>query len=97
MMGQKLPRRVPSLRPGVFRMAASRRSCSFRQEPCPQSKFHALELWLGTEPGTGAQRFYEAAGWSFVQILPDGEALYELLAPRPGLAREPEYPPCAKN
>ena len=38
-------------------------------------------LWLGTEPGTRAQRFYEASGWSFVRILPDGEALYELLAP----------------
>ena len=37
-------------------------------------------LWLGTEPGTRAQRFYEASGWSFVRILPDGEALYELLA-----------------
>ena len=28
-----------------------------------------------------AQRFYEAAGWSFVRMLPDGEALYEMLAP----------------
>jgi GNAT superfamily N-acetyltransferase len=38
-------------------------------------------LWLGTEPGTRAQRFYEARGWSFVRILPDGEALYERMAP----------------
>jgi GNAT superfamily N-acetyltransferase len=38
-------------------------------------------LCLGTEPGTRAQRFYEASGWSLVRILPDGEALYELSAP----------------
>jgi len=38
-------------------------------------------LWLGTQPATRAQRFYEAAGWSFVRMLPDGEALYEMLAP----------------
>jgi len=38
-------------------------------------------LWLGTQPGTRAQRFYEAAGWSFIRMLPDGEALYELSAP----------------
>jgi GNAT superfamily N-acetyltransferase len=41
-------------------------------------------LWLGTEPGTRAQRFYEVAGWSFVCILPNGEARYELLAPGAG-------------
>jgi GNAT superfamily N-acetyltransferase len=41
-------------------------------------------LWLGTEPGTRAQRFYEAAGWSFVCMLPDGEARYDLLAPGAG-------------
>jgi GNAT superfamily N-acetyltransferase len=39
-------------------------------------------LWLGTDPNTRAQRFYEAAGWSFVRVLSDGEALYELFAPR---------------
>jgi GNAT superfamily N-acetyltransferase len=37
-------------------------------------------LWLSTEPGTRAQRFYESAGWEFKQILPNGEALYELRA-----------------
>jgi GNAT superfamily N-acetyltransferase len=35
-------------------------------------------LWLSTDPGTRAQRFYEAAGWSFAGMLPDGEARYEL-------------------
>lgn len=35
-------------------------------------------LWLSTDPGTRAQRFYEAAGWSFAGVLPDGEARYEL-------------------
>jgi ribosomal protein S18 acetylase RimI-like enzyme len=35
-------------------------------------------LWLGTEPGTRAERFYRAAGWRFVRRLENGEALYEL-------------------
>jgi GNAT superfamily N-acetyltransferase len=38
-------------------------------------------LWLGTEPGTRAQKFYESLGWSFVSLLPGGEALYELFPP----------------
>jgi hypothetical protein len=37
-------------------------------------------LWLSTEPGTRAQRFYESAGWQFRQHLPGGEAMYELLS-----------------
>ena len=40
-------------------------------------------LWLSTDPHTRAQRFYESAGWSFVRLLPDGEALYELWADVP--------------
>ncbi|MCE9658387.1 MAG: GNAT family N-acetyltransferase [Burkholderiales bacterium] len=40
-------------------------------------------LWLSTAPHTRAQRFYEAAGWSFLGMLPEGEALYEL---RPSVA-----------
>ena len=35
-------------------------------------------LWLSTGPGTRAQAFYEAAGWQFRRILPDGEYYYEL-------------------
>jgi GNAT superfamily N-acetyltransferase len=35
-------------------------------------------IWLSTDPGTRAQRFYEAAGWSFRRILHDGEHYYEL-------------------
>lgn len=35
-------------------------------------------IWLSTDPGTRAQQFYEAAGWSFRRILPDGEYYYEL-------------------
>jgi GNAT superfamily N-acetyltransferase len=38
-------------------------------------------LWLGTEPGTRAERFYVAAGWSKLCLLPDGEALFERCAP----------------
>jgi len=33
---------------------------------------------LGTDPGTRAARFYEAAGWLFKEIDADGEAVYEL-------------------
>lgn len=38
-------------------------------------------LWLSTEPGTRAQRFYERAGWRFVRTLADGEVMYELMKP----------------
>jgi GNAT superfamily N-acetyltransferase len=38
----------------------------------------APHLWLTTGDGTRAQRFYEAAGWTFVRGLPDGERYYEL-------------------
>lgn len=37
-------------------------------------------IWLSTEPGTRAQRFYEAAGWRFRRNLPNGEHFYELLS-----------------
>jgi GNAT superfamily N-acetyltransferase len=42
----------------------------------------ADRLWLTTEPGTRAQRFYEAAGWRQVGTTPHGELRYELLRPR---------------
>jgi GNAT superfamily N-acetyltransferase len=38
-------------------------------------------LWLSTDPNTRAQQFYERAGWKFVRMLPDGEAMYELRSP----------------
>jgi len=34
-------------------------------------------LWLTTEPGTRAQRFYEAAGWERVGVTDHGELRYE--------------------
>lgn len=34
-------------------------------------------LWLTTEAGTRAQRFYEAAGWRLVGTTDQGEARYE--------------------
>lgn len=42
--------------------------------------FHtgATLIWLSTDPGTRAERFYQRAGWKFIEILPDGEAHYEL-------------------
>ena len=36
------------------------------------------QLWLTTEPGTRAQKFYESAGWRFTGTTPGGEARYEL-------------------
>ena len=35
-------------------------------------------LSLGTDPGTRAQAFYEKAGWQFVELLPNGDAMYTL-------------------
>ena len=35
-------------------------------------------LWLTTEPGTRAQRFYEAAGWRLVGTSDRGDLQYEL-------------------
>ena len=40
-------------------------------------------LWLTTEPGTRAQRFYEAAGWSQVGVTEQGELRFELIDPTP--------------
>lgn len=34
---------------------------------------------LGTDPGTRAARFYEEAGWRFIEFDSEGEAIYELL------------------
>lgn len=35
-------------------------------------------LWLSTEPGTRAQRFYSRAGWTDCGSLPSGEVRFEL-------------------
>jgi GNAT superfamily N-acetyltransferase len=35
-------------------------------------------VWLSTDPGTRAERFYRAAGWRYVGSQPNGEARYEL-------------------
>jgi GNAT superfamily N-acetyltransferase len=37
-------------------------------------------LWLSTDPGTRAQRFYQRAGWSAAGLLPSGEMRFELPA-----------------
>jgi GNAT superfamily N-acetyltransferase len=34
-------------------------------------------LWLTTEPGTRAQRFYEAAGWERIGLTDSGELRFE--------------------
>lgn len=38
-------------------------------------------LWLTTEPGTRAQRFYDAAGWQPTGTTTGGEVRYELQRP----------------
>ncbi|WP_161965575.1 GNAT family N-acetyltransferase [Steroidobacter cummioxidans] len=38
-------------------------------------------LWLTTESGTRASRFYEAAGWRLAGTSADGELRYELRRP----------------
>jgi GNAT superfamily N-acetyltransferase len=38
-------------------------------------------LWLTTEPGTRAQRFYESAGWQLTGSTDRGEFRYERTAP----------------
>ncbi len=35
-------------------------------------------IWLSTEPGTRAERFYAAAGWRSVGAEPNGEVRFEL-------------------
>jgi len=37
------------------------------------------KAWLGTEPGTRAERLYQASGWRYVDTK-RGEAIYELSA-----------------
>lgn len=38
----------------------------------------AAQLWLSTDPGTRAERFYRSAGWRHVGREPTGEARYEM-------------------
>jgi GNAT superfamily N-acetyltransferase len=39
-------------------------------------------LWLTTEPGTRAERFYEAAGWSRTGVTAKGEVQFERTEPQ---------------
>ncbi len=41
-------------------------------------------LFLSTEPGTRADRFYQAAGWQRRGVLPSGEVRFEMYAPGVG-------------
>lgn len=38
----------------------------------------AEQVWLGTDPGTRAERFYVSAGWRHAGSEPNGEARYEM-------------------
>lgn len=38
----------------------------------------AERVWLSTDPGTRAERFYRTAGWRFAGVEPNGEARYEM-------------------
>lgn len=40
-------------------------------------------LWLTTEPGTRAERFYRAAGWTAAGTNASGETVFERLTRRP--------------
>ncbi len=42
----------------------------------------ADRVWLGTDPGTRAARFYEAAGWTPSGPRPNGEHRYEMTRER---------------
>jgi GNAT superfamily N-acetyltransferase len=44
-------------------------------------------VWLGTDPGTRAERFYRAAGWREAGRLPNGEVRFERDAPARRLLR----------
>jgi GNAT superfamily N-acetyltransferase len=41
-------------------------------------------LWLATEPGTRAERFYRAAGWRHAGVTPHGEMAFVLDRPQAG-------------
>lgn len=47
-------------------------------------------LWLTTNPGTRAQRFYESAGWKYVGPGPHGEVRLELMRNDPIISRASE-------
>jgi GNAT superfamily N-acetyltransferase len=38
----------------------------------------AESIWLTTQPGTRAEKFYRAAGWEFLRIEPSGEFHFSL-------------------
>lgn len=40
------------------------------------------QLWLSTDPGTRAEKFYLKAGWQKKEILENGEQLFEILRSR---------------
>lgn len=42
----------------------------------------ATHVWLSTDPGTRAERFYARAGWQYAGPEPNGEARYELTQDR---------------
>jgi GNAT superfamily N-acetyltransferase len=44
-------------------------------------------IWLNTQPGTRAQRFYEKLGWLCRGPAENGQLRFELLKPNPALSR----------
>jgi GNAT superfamily N-acetyltransferase len=38
----------------------------------------AERVWLSTDPGTRAERFYRTAGWRYTGVEPNGEARFEM-------------------
>jgi GNAT superfamily N-acetyltransferase len=41
----------------------------------------AARIWLGTDPGTRAERFYRDRGWQQIRLRKNGEVLFELQRP----------------
>lgn len=41
-------------------------------------------IWLTTEPGTRAERFYRRAGWRDCGVVASGERRFEMARPAPG-------------
>lgn len=50
-------------------------------------------LWLSTEPGTRAERFYARAGWQTCGLLPNGELRFEQRVPASSRGGDASMPP----
>lgn len=63
--------------PGYERIGIGRELHRLVIARCKQ--LHIDNLWLSTEPGTRAAKFYEQAGWQHTGLLPNGEIGFEYI------------------